>query len=79
MDQSQLWLVQPHAEPGQETPGFLHGERQMSISELNQVLMRPHAMHPQRRVNPAGHNQLQRRRVILHQPPQGVGAAAPAR
>ena len=36
--------------------------------------MCPHAVHPQRRVNPAGHNQLQRRRVILHQPAQGVGA-----
>ena len=32
---------------------------------------------PQRRVNPAGHNQLQRRRVILHQPAQGVGADRP--
>ncbi len=36
--------------------------------------MCPHAVHPQRRVNPAGHNQLQRRRVVLHQPAQGVGA-----
>ena len=36
--------------------------------------MCPQAMHPQRRVDPAGHDQLQRRRVIFHQPPQGVGA-----
>ena len=77
MDQSQLWLVQPHAEPGEETPGFLHREGQVCIPELDQVLMGPHPMHPQRRVNPAGHHQLQRRRVILHQPPQGVGAGRP--
>jgi hypothetical protein len=74
MDQRQLGLVQPHPEPSQETPGFLHGKGQVCISELDQFLMCPHAVHPQRRVHPAGHHQLQRRRVILHQPPQGVGA-----
>ena len=59
MDQSQLWLVQPHAEPAEETPGLFHGEGQVSVSELDQLLMCPHAMHSQRRVNAAGHNQLQ--------------------
>ena len=37
----------------------------------------PHPVHPQRRVDPAGHNQLQRRHVILHQPARGVGARRP--
>ena len=59
VDQSQVRLVQSHAEPGQETPGFFHGEGQVLIPQLDQVLMRPHAMHSQRRVNPAGHHQLQ--------------------
>ena len=36
--------------------------------------MGPHAMQPQRRIYPAGHHQLERRRVILHQPAQSVGA-----
>ena len=36
--------------------------------------MCPHPVHPQRRVHPAGHHQLQRRRVILHQPAQRISA-----
>ena len=74
MNQSQLWLVQQHAEPGKQTPGLLHREGQVPVPQLDQILMCPHPVHPQRRVNPAGHDQLQRRRVILHQPAQGVGA-----
>jgi hypothetical protein len=74
VNQGQVRLVQPHAEPRQKTPGFLHRERQVPVPQLDQVLVGPHPVHPQRRVNPAGHHQLQRRRVILHQPAQGVGA-----
>ena len=77
VNQSQLWLVQPHAEPGKQTPGLLHRESQVPVPQLDQILMYSHPMHPQRRVNPAGHHQLQRRRMILHQPAQGVGAGRP--
>ena len=73
VNQSQLWLVQSHAESGEEAPGLLHGKGQVPIPQLDQILMCPHPVHPQRRVNTAAHNQLQRRRVILHQPAQGIG------
>ena len=74
VNQSQLWLVQQHAQPGQQTPGLLHGEGQVPSRNSTRSWCAPHPVHPQRRVNPAGHNQLQRRHVILHQPARGVGA-----
>ena len=77
VNQSQLWLIQPHPEPGKQTPGLLRRKGQVPVPQLDQILVRPHPVHPQRRVNPAGHNELQRRRVILHQPAQGVGAGRP--
>ena len=77
VNQSQVRLVQPHAEPGQQTPGLIGREGQVPVPQLDQILVCPHPVHPQRRVNPAGHNQLQRRRVVLHQPAQGVGAGRP--
>ena len=77
VNQGQLWLVQPDAEPGQKTPGLLYREGQVPVPQLDQILVRPHPVHPQRRVNPAGHYHLQRRRMILHQPAQGIGAGRP--
>jgi hypothetical protein len=77
VNQGQLRLVQPNPEPGQQTPGLIRRKGQVPVPQLDQILMRPHPVHPQRRVNPAGHNQLQRRLVIIHQPAQGIGAGRP--
>ena len=74
VNQGQLWVAQPHAKPGKKTPGLLLREGQVRVPQLDQILMCPHPVHPQRRVNPASHNQLQRRRVILHQPAQRISA-----
>ena len=38
MDQDQLRLVQPHAEPVEETPGFRRGEGQVRVPELDELL-----------------------------------------
>jgi hypothetical protein len=62
---------------GQQTPGLLHGDGRVPSRSSTRSWCAPHPVHPQRRVNPAGRNQLQRRHVILHQPARGVGAGRP--